>query len=297
MKNARTLIAAAILSMTGVALAAAPAANLNWMSPDVPIAWSAGYTGKGVTITVVDDHSTKSGLFQGRMANDKKVFNTHGQWTTLEASLVAPDATIKTVQFASAAPLALGNGLNVVNASYGMVGRAGFALNQIAMGGVEKSMIAAADGKAVIVKSAGNDYVAINTKTAAGNQDYLNLALTGKSSVIFAGALESNGTVANKARMASYSNTAGTNKAVQDHFLMVGVVRSYTALGGTSFAAPVISGYAAIVGSKFTGASANAVTNQLLTTARTDTIVNYNAALHGRGEVSLSRALSPVAIK
>jgi hypothetical protein len=59
----------------------------------------------------------------------------------------------------------------------------------------------------------------------------------------------------------------------------------------------VIAGYSAILGSKFAGASASAVANQLLNTARTDTIANYNAQTYGRGEASLARALAPVAIK
>ena len=53
----------------------------------------------------------------------------------------------------------------------------------------------------------------------------------------------------------------------------------------------------AIVGSKFTTAGATAVTNQLLATARTDTIAGYTPSVHGRGEASLSRALAPASIR
>ncbi|MCU0927590.1 MAG: hypothetical protein MUF44_16895, partial [Hydrogenophaga sp.] len=63
------------------------------------------------------------------------------------------------------------------------------------------------------------------------------------------------------------------------------------------FAAPVVSGYAAILGSKFKTATPVAITNQLLNTARRDTVKGYNAAVHGRGEASLTRALAPVAIR
>jgi subtilisin family serine protease len=66
---------------------------------------------------------------------------------------------------------------------------------------------------------------------------------------------------------------------------------------GTSFAAPIVSGYAAIVGSKFTSASATAVANQLLNTARTDTVTGYHASIYGRGEASLTRALAPASIR
>ena len=77
----------------------------------------------------------------------------------------------------------------------------------------------------------------------------------------------------------------------------MGVEGNKTGLYGTSFAAPIVSGYAAIIGSKFTSANATQITNQLLNTARQDTIASYNASIHGRGEASLTRALAPVAIK
>ena len=99
------------------------------------------------------------------------------------------------------------------------------------------------------------------------------------------------------ASLASYSNTPGSDTVLQRQFLVVGVEGHKTGLYGTSFAAPVVSGYSAILGSKFTRASATQITNQLLNTARQDTISNYNPALHGRGEASLTRALAPVGIQ
>ena len=127
--------------------------------------------------------------------------------------------------------------------------------------------------------------------------DYLNVALRGTASAIYVGALSNNGSTIVPANLASYSNTAGTDTVVQNRFLVVGVEGGQTGLYGTSFAAPVVSGYAAIVGSKFTRATATQISNQLLNTARQDTISNYSATLHGRGEASLSRALAPLSIK
>jgi subtilisin family serine protease len=97
--------------------------------------------------------------------------------------------------------------------------------------------------------------------------------------------------------MAGYSNFAGSNATVQRQFLVVGVTGNMTNLYGTSFAAPIVSGYASVLGSKFTRATPTQITNQLLNTARTDTIAGYAANIHGRGEASISRALAPVAIK
>ena len=56
-------------------------------------------------------------------------------------------------------------------------------------------------------------------------------------------------------------------------------------------------GYAAVLGSKFSTATATQITNQLLNTARQDTVKNYSAGVYGRGEASLSRALAPVSIR
>ncbi len=83
---------------------------------------------------------------------------------------------------------------------------------------------------------------------------------------------------------------------MQNQFLAVGVRDDLTGLNGTSFAAPVVSGYAAVLGSKFTTATPVQITNQLLNTARTDTILNYSTAVHGRGEASIARALAPASI-
>jgi subtilisin family serine protease len=95
----------------------------------------------------------------------------------------------------------------------------------------------------------------------------------------------------------NYSNFAGSDATVQKNFLVVGVEGSKTGLYGTSFAAPVITGYAAILGGKFTTATPTQVANQLLVTARQDTLADYSAAKYGRGEASLTRALAPVTIR
>ncbi len=137
----------------------------------------------------------------------------------------------------------------------------------------------------------------LNTANAAGRIDLLSRDLIGAQSVIFVGALSSNGTTKDRASLASYSNFAGATTAVQEQFLVVGVNSSATGLSGTSFAAPIVSGYAAIVKSKFTGASHTQIATRLLDTARRDTIAGYNPAVHGQGEASLSRALAPAKLR
>ncbi|MBL8594971.1 MAG: S8 family serine peptidase [Devosia sp.] len=268
----------------------------SWMSPDIADAWTQGYKGQKTTITIVDDF-TSSSKFTGNLGTGSLLYR-HGEWTRLEASMIAPLATIKSQSFYSGTTVPLAAGLNVLNLSYGMYARGTYSLSQLGWSAQESSIINyAKNGRAVIVKAAGNDGIAIGSVNAAGNKDFLNLALVGAPSALFVGALTRNGTVANPASLASYSNKAGTNTAVQSHFLVVGVESSKTGLAGTSFAAPIISGYASILGSKFTTATPTQITNQLLNTARKDTLLNYNAATYGMGEASLSRALAPLTIR
>lgn len=294
-----TAAVAALMLMGGVSTSIAQTtvpAYKSWMSPDVADAWTKGYKGQKTTITVVDDFTSGS-KFGGNLGTGSLV-QRHGEWTRLEASMIAPLATMKSQSFYSGTTVNLAAGLNILNLSYGMYAKGTYSLNQLGWSAQESSIISyAKNGKAVIVKAAGNDAVAIGSNNAAGNKDFLNLALVGTQSAIYVGALTKNGTVASPAGLASYSNKAGTNTAVQSHFLVVGVDSSKTGLAGTSFAAPIISGYAAILGSKFTTATPTQITNQLLNTARKDTLLNYNAATYGMGEASLGRALAPLTIR
>ena len=274
---------------------AAPAQEVRpWMNSEIGQAWKLGFRGQGTSITVIDDFRSGS-RSSGNLRGVTEV-RRHGEWTALEASMIAPSAKVYTHDFTNTAAVRLQRGLNTLNLSYGMMAAKGFST--IRWSQREASIISyARDGKAVVVKAAGNDAVAIGSANAAGQLDYLNRDLTGRQSAIFVGALNSHGTVANKATMAWYSNFAGNNPTVQKQFLVVGVTGNQTNLYGTSFAAPILSGYASVLGSKFTKATPTQITNQLLNTARTDTIAGYAANIHGRGEASISRALAPVAIK
>lgn len=267
-----------------------------WMSTEVQDAWNQGYMGQGVTITVVDQFSGRS-TFNGKLESSTERL-LHGQWTSKQAGLVAPMATMNNVDFTSnSSPVSLSSGLNVMNLSYGMIGRAGF--RNVYLGEQANSLINyASTGSAVVVKAAGNDSGrAVNTPNANFGLDYLSVALLGKPSAIYVGALSTNGTVDRPARMASYSSIAGLNPTAQKQFLVVGVDSAKTGLNGTSFAAPIVSGYSAILGSKFEAATPVQITQQLLNTARKDTVAGYNPAIHGRGEASLTRALAPVSIR
>jgi len=300
------LAVGSVLALPGVAAAAETArpvltaiALQSWMSSDVGLAWQAGYQGKGTTITFVDEFSGRdpfSGNLNGTVQNQ-----LHGLWTREIGSMIAPQATIVSKDYntsTSAVTLAK-TGLNVVNVSYGWFDRSGYNVSTYRFGTTEKSIISiATNGQAVVAKAAGNDGVVTGTRISGGQQDYLAAALAGKSTAIIVGALSTNGTTSKPATLASYSDTAGTNTATQSHFLVVGVdSNAMGGLYGTSFAAPIVSGYAAILGSKFTTATPLQITNRLLSTARKDTIADYSAAKYGMGEASLANAIAPNSIK
>lgn len=267
-----------------------------WMSSEIADAWRAGYQGKGVTVTVVDDFSSGD-RFGGQLGSGYQ-YQTHGGWTALESKLVAPKASIKRHDFYTGAAVQLARkGLNVLNLSYGMYAPSGWDPAYMSWDPQESSIISYAfNGSAIVVKAAGNDSVAVNG-SSEGYSDYLNLSLIGGTSVLFVGALNSNGRVDSPATLADYSNYAGSDPNVQKSYLVVGVEGDKTGLYGTSFAAPIISGYAAILGSKFKKATPSDIVNQLLITARKDTVENYNPERYGQGEASISRALAPLSIK
>lgn len=292
------------MTFKGVALAGIAAVTLSlsagvagaqvlqdWMSDDVADAWADDYKGQGVSVTVIDDF-TSNDRFRGNLGEGSKKW-THGMWTGRQIMLLAPEADFYAKNFTSNSTVQLHSGLDVLNLSYGMYIPKRFPTGAIPWGAREESIIEYAQtGQAVVVKAAGNDAVAIGD-AVGGSIDQLNMALVGGESTLFVGALEHNGTVDNPAYLADYSNYAGDNAEVQENFLVVGVEGDITGLYGTSFAAPVVSGYAAILGSKFTTATPEDITNRLLDTARTDTVADYDVAVHGQGEASLSRALAP----
>lgn len=291
-KSAMLALAAATV-LASATIAAAQEVR-SWMNSEIGAAWSLGYKGQGTRITVIDDFTSRS-VYNGDLQGFTER-RRHGEWTALQAGMIAPSARIFTHDFGNTRAVRLQRrGLNVLNLSYGMMAADGYA--SVRWGRREASIIGyARDGRAVVVKAAGNDSVAVGTANVYGQVDYLNRDLVGRPSAIFVGALNSHGSESNPASMAWYSNTAGSNVTIQNQFLVVGVTGDTTGLYGTSFAAPIVAGYASVLGSKFNRATPTQIANQLLTTARQDTISGYSAAVHGRGEASIARALAPNSI-
>lgn len=167
---------------------------------------------------------------------------------------------------------------------------------------------------AVVVKAAGND-------TIDAQYEPLNWYLAQNTSVLgrllIVGALDQLGTTDSKATIATYSNTAGADPTIQSRFLVesgrVAYANGTNAYGGstlsgsssdgnsgsvgTSFAAPRVSAYVAVVRQKFPNLTAPNTADIMLATARYDTLSCYpncDKSIYGQGEASLSRALAPV---
>lgn len=294
----------------------APSTYYGWMHQDVGLAHSLGYIGATSHLIIVDDHLTKSGI-DGNLDGGNAENNGHGFFTSQQAHLVAPGASRDDVHWDETNEISTyfsgTASLNVINMSYGQYGRARLRPNRVSLGTLGNSIVnEAKSGTGVFAKAAGNTWGGTVDGIATmidsnGNfvdvQDYMNLKLIGAEGALFVGALDGNGTDTAPASIADYSTIAGGNSRVQNMFLVVGVDSSAMGgLAGTSFAAPIVSGYAAIIGDKFK-TNLNGVANpgalvvdQLLLTARKDTILNYSASVHGMGEADLSRALAPANI-
>ena len=283
--------------------------GFEWMHGDISAAHDDGYDGTGSHMTIVDSHNsgpTYSGNLDGTTQN-----LTHGEWTTLEAQLVAPDATFTNLDHPAgntgfiSTYYGATTGIDVVNLSFGWVDAVGLDVDAT-LGEFYGSIADEAHaGNAVFAKAAGNtnggtvdgSFATIIDGQIVTVQDYLNLGLIGAEGALFVGALSKNGDTKKKASIARYSTIAGSNTDVQDMFLVVGVDSGKNGgLEGTSFAAPIVTGYAAIIGDKFETESAGLIVDRLLDTARIDTIRNYSVSVHGQGEACLACALSPNAI-
>jgi len=161
---------------------------------------------------------------------------------------------------------------------------------------------------AVITKAAGND--AITSEKESFVKAYADDSSI-RERLLVVGALDfdSNG----KGIIASYSNTAGADANVKSRFVTAsggtpfitgdiylnGTVVNGSDYGnlGTSFAAPRVAGYAAILRQKFPNLNAAKTSSIILDTARYDTLScnpNCDPNIYGAGQASLSRALAPV---
>ncbi len=302
----KLIISSILLSLSTASFAQIVPKYYDWMSSEVKYSgWDKGYTGQGTQVVIFDFFTTTDPITA--KLDETTVTARHGSHVGKASRLLSPNATFKYADYTSttmkALPVDSAKSLNIVNASLALFTTENAVQpGQLFGNSLTKSLIThAKNGTALIVKAAGNNAVDMGDIVTSGTnkdkEDGLNTSLLTSDSVIYVGALSNFGTVNNKANMATYSNTAGSDIEYQKRFLVTGVRANKIGVGGTSLAAPIVSSYAAIVGSKFKTANPTKVANQLLNTARTDTVVDYRADVHGRGEVSLTRALAPVTLR
>jgi hypothetical protein len=285
-------------------------------SSDVLAAWNAGWTGKSVNLLTIDGYST--------IGSCNTAVTCHGITTMMISDLVAPGATKYSLDYnfstngtdINGTSLATLTQMKVVNMSFG-INLSGTNALVSALQLVD-SGLKVGTSQAVLVKSAGNNSGQDSYSYTAGG-DYLVKGLVDNantvSRLLIVGALNKNGNLASPATIAIYSNYAGSTTAASNRFVVAngnapyangGVamnganIPGYNSISpnyGTSYAAPVVAGYAAVVMQKFPNLTAQNTSNIILDTARYDTLTcnpNCNPAIYGKGEASLSRALAPV---
>ena len=303
--------------------------------PEVIEAWQKGWTGKNVNIMIEDYLEQNHGVVVTTLAERYAPaatfygFNVPTGLGTYSYSGVIANPSIKI-------NIGVVNASYGANLS-GIIGRANTSLNlwsntELANAAIQFQVNsqtatnrisgAISSGNfnytdAVVVKAAGNDGI-------LADKEPLNKSLATNSNInprlLIVGALNRAGFTSSLATIESYSNIAGSDSSVSSRFLVAsgttpfsngymarnGVAIEGTTFGpdgsalsatGTSYAAPRVAGYVAILRSKFPNLDAVKSSSIILDTARYDTLTcnpNCDPAIYGKGEASLSRALAPV---
>ena len=276
-------------------------------------AWTAGASGAGVVIGIVDSGlADPLGEFTGRIAGQSRdvsgqgrsVTDQSGHGTAVTAVMAAARNDADIVGIAPGATIAMMRADNgdctdgcrytdsAIASGLDAAVSAGAKVVNISLGGSNgsttlRSAFARAAGQGtVIVVSAGND--------GNGEADPLALAALSAGSsanVIIVGSVNSSG------QISSFSNRAGS---AQGNFLLAlgEGVRSFDNSGtsyiysGTSFAAPAVSAAVAILAQAFPNLSAARIVEILLSSAD-DAGAAGTDSIYGRGLLNIGRAMAP----
>ncbi len=300
--------------------------------PEVIDAWNKGWTGNGVNILMEDYLTQAHGITTTILANRYAIGSTIYGFNVptglgiynFDGTVAAPASMVNlgvvNASYGANLRVLIGHAAPWTNAELNAAATAFTSTSNAVI-----SRYTGVTGwsninytNAVITKAAGNDSIAANyeplVKALAANASISNRLLV-------VGALNQAGFTSAPATITAYSNKAGTDTTVQSRFLVAsgttpfltgdiavnGIAVSATtstdpngvALGnvGTSYAAPRVAGYTAIVMSKFPNLDAVKTSSIMLDTARYDTLScnpNCDPAIYGKGEASLARALAPV---
>lgn len=283
-------------------------------STDVLAAWNNGWTGLGKNILTIDTYANAANCNSLSFDN---LSNCHGITTALISGLTtAIGATPYLLDYSGTASIRNFDGtvatpasMNVVNLSFTYIGASAQLASNLLANQLNNSYQGFNLSNAVITKSAGNDSEPANNsvlvKTLADD-------ISISPRLLIVGAVDGNGSPSSRVGIAAYSDTAGTYAPVANRFVLANGNAPWTTGGvymngwlipgppisvGTSYAAPLVAGYAAIIQQKFPGLNAANTSNIILDTARYDTLTCYpscDTSIYGKGEASLSRALAPV---
>lgn len=286
------------------------------VSSGVLSAWSLGWTGRGVTVGIVDSGiADSSPEFAGRMAPASRdvtgagrpITDSTGHGTAVAGILaaarnnsqivgLAPDVAIAAMRADTAGSCGAGDGCRYLDSAIaagidGAVAAGARAVN-VSLGGgsassVLRNAIARATGAGVvIVISAGNDAQAQVDGLA---QSFLSAG--DPRLVIVAGGLGETGAIA------EFSNRAGT---VQANYItaLAERIRSFDHTGqaflysGTSFATPQITAAVALMAQAFPNLTGAQIVDLILGSAA-DIGAPGTDAVFGRGRLDLARAFAP----
>ena len=264
---------------------------------DARQSWTQGWTGKNVKVGVADDF------------NSNGIFDLHGDFVTLVMLSVAPEADLaskdmlgSTTEMTADAALQYfeENGYHIINASWGMfrfdhdTGAEWLGFDQYVSNAVANFDQAKENDKAaLIIYAAGNNGYYCNWKRA--EHCTVASAIVSKAreagykageKTVFVGSL-ADGT----SDMADYSVVAGDLK--NDFIVAHDDVLATGDAAGTSFAAPRVSGAAALVRQKFPNLTSAQLKQVILQTA-TDLGDAGVDEVYGHGKLNILGALSPV---
>ena len=234
----------------------------------VQAAYLAGYTGQGSTALNLDwsTHSNPDGASHQTVTNGI-IAGSGG---------VATYATLVPVTYA--ATVSTSNWIGIIsNTLAGMSNGQTLNLSAYTTGTSSTAITAPTTVPSIVVTmAAGNDgQPTLNKSETAAlyNSAY-------KSNLILVGALGADGNIA------SYSSTAG---AAADRFV-VDYGTSTTPYSGTSYSAPRVAGYAAIIKQKYPNATGEQIAAAILNTAVLKP--GWDPVIYGKGQVDLTAALS-----
>jgi hypothetical protein len=291
--------------------------------PDVIDAWNKGWTGKNINIVVADYLTQNHGVIVSSLIGRYAIGSTF-YGIALDSDLYKNTSNVFNFD-GTFANLTTQKNIGVINTSFGA--NYNFGTSDSARAIVDGNnatfrenwvnILKGSPGyiyqglnltDAVIAKSAGNNSITSDkesfVKAYADDPSIRNRLL-----VVGALSFDANG----KGFIATYSNTAGSSSNVKNRFLVASggtpfaygdisnngflVEDTFTGNSGTSFAAPRVAGYAAIIRQKFPNLDAVKTSSIILDTARYDTLncnPNCDPNIYGAGQASLSRALAPV---